>query len=96
MDISKQLRTTIGLITCWEDIYVVQGKSFIAARLKPGIEKALWRVGPLFLSLAEGFDEYFNYPVEQRRMLISQGLRQKPGQLQAEFLKRWLYYTAKG
>jgi len=96
MDISKQLRTTIGLISCWEDIYIVQGKSFIAARLKPGIEKALWRVGPLFLSLAEGFEEYFNYSVEQRRMLISQALKQKPGQLQAAFLKRWLYYTAKG
>ncbi len=96
MDISVQFRATSGLIALWEDIYVVQGKPFIAARLKPGIQTALWGVGPLFLSMAEGFSKYNNFPVEQRRLLLSQALREKQGRLLVSFLKRWLYYTARG
>ena len=67
MDASTQERAIKGLIALWEDIYFVQGKDNVAARLKPGIQDALKEVGPLFFSLAEGFAKYNDYPLESRR-----------------------------
>ncbi len=96
MDANTQERAITGLIALWEDIYFVQGKESIAAKLKPGIEDALKEVGPLFFSLAEGFAKYNDYPLETRRDLIKKDLEQKPNKLLVEFLKRWLFYTARG
>ena len=96
MDTSTQYKAIEGLIAFWQDIYFVQGKEYVAARLKPGIENALQEVSPLFFSLAEGFAQYKDYPLETRRDLLRKDLEQKPNQLIVEFLKRWLYYTAKG
>lgn len=96
MDTNAQERATKGLIAFWEDIYFVQGKEYIASRLKPGIQDALKEVSPLFFSLAEGFAKYNDYPIETRRELLRKDLEQKPNQLVVSFLKRWLYYTARG
>ena len=96
MKASTQGKAIEGLIAFWEDIYFVQGKEYIAARLKPGIQNALREVSPLFFSLAEGFTKYNDYPIETRRDLIRKDLEQKPNQLIVSFLKRWLYYTARG
>ncbi len=46
--------------------------------------------------MAEGFTKYNDYPIETRRDLLRKDLKQKPNQLIVEFLKRWLYYTARG
>jgi len=96
MDASTKQRAIEGLIAFWEDIYFVQGKEHIAARLKPGIQDALKEISPLFFRLAEGFAKYNDYPIETRRELLRKDLEQKPNQLIVEFLKRWLYYTARG
>jgi hypothetical protein len=96
MNTSTQDKAIEGLIAFWEDIYFVQGKEYVAARLKSGIENALQEISPLFFSLAEGFAKYKNYPIETRRDLLRKDLEQKPNQLIVEFLKRWLYYTARG
>lgn len=94
MDNNTQDKAVEGLIAFWEDIYFVQGKEYIASKLKPGIQSALRKVSPLFFSLAEGFAKYNEYPVETRRELLRKDLEQKPNQLLVSFLKRWLYYTA--
>ena len=78
MDTCTQQRAIKGLIAFWEDIYFVQGKEYIAARLKPGIQNALREVSHLFFSLAEGFAEYIDYPPETRRDLLRKDLEQKP------------------
>ena len=78
MNINTQEKAIKGLITLWEDIYFVQGKDKVAARLKPGIQNALKEIGPLFFSLAEGFAKYNDYPVETRRDLLRKDLEQKP------------------
>lgn len=96
MDTNTQERAIKGLIALWEDIYFVQGKERIASRLKPDIKNALKEIGPLFFSLAEGFAKYNDYPLETRRDLLRKDLEQKPNQLLVAFLKRWLYYTARG
>ena len=72
MDTITQERAIKGLIALWEDIYFVQGKDNVASRLKPGIQDALKEVGPLFFSLADGFAEYNNYPLELRKDRDSQ------------------------
>ncbi len=52
MEASAQDKAIEGLIAFWEDIYFVQGKEYIASRLKPSIQNALKEVSPLFFSLA--------------------------------------------
>ena len=37
MDASTRDKAVEGLIAFWEDIYFVQGKEYIASKLKPGI-----------------------------------------------------------